>query len=106
MALTTPYLYAKGGPMPQILTPATTKTTPGKLERRIIITIDTLIELFKDFLPTEDMPDDVQPLKLYLKPGTRKIGILCCSSKWKEAPSSALVELPVKFELRRIYTVK
>lgn len=92
--------------MPYITPETTTKNTPGKLERRVIITIDTLIELFKDFLPDEDIPDDIQPLKLYLKPGTRKVGILCCSKEWTDPPGGSLVELPISFELRRIYSVR
>ena len=74
-------------------------------ERMIMTRIDDIIAIFKDYLGEEDMPPDTKPLKLYIKPGVRKIAILCESASWKPGPTGELIELPVKFSLRRIHPV-
>ena len=73
--------------------------------RSVHTTIDTLIELFKDFLDEELFPKDAQPLRLMLKPGTKQIGILCTSEEWKDTGRSTMQEIPIKFELKRIHSV-
>lgn len=70
--------------------------------RRILLTIDSIVALFKDYLPAEDMPETVVPLKLMINPQEkRKLAILCESLDWKEG----LAPLQVKFAIKRFYGV-
>lgn len=69
--------------------------------RLIIVTIDTLMALFKDYLPGY-VPEDATPLELFIHPSTPgKMAILTESSNWDSAGN----EVNVRFELRRSYGV-
>ena len=73
-------------------------------ERSVHTTIDTLVELFKDFLDESIFPRDAQPVQLMLKPGTKQLGILCTSKEWKNEGNSNIQEIPISFNIKRIYS--
>jgi hypothetical protein len=71
-------------------------------ERYIITTIDTIAELFKDYLSLEDLPLTAVPLKLMVKPGEGyKAAIEFFDLSWPEG----LAPLEVKFDIQRMYGV-
>ena len=74
-------------------------------ERSVHTTIDSLMEILKDFLDEELFPRDAIPLQLMVKPGTKQIGILCSSDVWKDTGNSEMQEIPISFTLKRIYKV-
>lgn len=90
----------------EIINPTTTKDIEGRLQRGVILTIDTIMELLKDHVPEEDLPSDSEPLKLFLHPKQKKIGIVVRSKEWKDLPGTELQEIPVTFKLKRVYGVK
>ncbi len=70
--------------------------------RYIILTIDTITELLKDYVGGEDIPSDAQPLKLMLNPSEKnKIAIVMDSDSWKEG----MAPLDVKFKIKRVYGI-
>lgn len=69
--------------------------------RQVITTIDSVVELFKDYCGEEDVPVDTRAVKLLLNPGSKKIAILAESDSW----GTDLSPLEMKFELRRFYGV-
>lgn len=70
--------------------------------RYIVLTIDTICELLKDYVGGEDIPQDAQPLKLMLNPQEQnKIAIVMDSDTWKEG----LPPLDVKFKIKRVFSV-
>lgn len=68
--------------------------------RRCILTIDSIVALFKDYLTEEDMPTTVVPIKLMVNPKeVGKLAILAESLDWpQDAPP-----LQIHFDIRRIY---
>ncbi len=69
--------------------------------RRVIVDIDAIINLFKDYCGSEDIPPDTMPVKLMIRPTEMgKIGILAESAQWP----IGLPPLDVKFQLKRIYS--
>lgn len=74
------------------------------MKRKIIITIDSLIELFKCYTDglVGDIPDDTQALSLQVNRNDKgKFRILAESSQWSEG----LAPLVVNFSIKRIYSV-
>jgi hypothetical protein len=71
------------------------------LDRPVITTIQTLVALFKDYFPDEDIPDDAKAIKLMIHPTTKRLGIQVVSDTW-DGPQ---VPLDVKFEIKRVYSV-
>lgn len=70
--------------------------------RYIILTIDTITALLKDYVGGEDMPADAQPLKLMVNPQAgNKIAIEMGSDSWREG----LPPLDIKFKIKRVYGV-
>jgi len=71
-------------------------------DRRILITIDTIAELFKDYLTPEDLPTDAMPVKMLLKQNEAgKLAILMVSDDFPEqAPP-----YHVRFDIKKIYSV-
>lgn len=72
------------------------------LERTVVISIDSLMEIFKAYVGPEDLPVDAKPLKLQFKPGEgNRLAILAESEEWtgREAP------LVVAFDLKRVYGI-
>ena len=71
-------------------------------QRFVIVTIDSLAELLKDYCGQEDLPASAQPIKLLLKPTEHgKLAILMESDEWK----ADMPPLSVNFQLKRIFTV-
>jgi hypothetical protein len=67
----------------------------------VIIPIDDLMRIVKDYLPAEDCESDMQVVSLMRHSSTQNIGIKVESAKW----DSDLGEQRVEFELKRIYGV-
>lgn len=71
-------------------------------ERYVVVTIDTIAELFKDYCGPEDIPPDAMPTKLLFRPADRgRLAIQMVSDSWAEG----LPPLNVSFTIRRIHTV-
>lgn len=68
-------------------------------ERYLVLTIDTISELFKDYLTEEDLPSDAQPLKLVLNPANKLLGLEMEAPSWAEG----LAPLRVAFDIKRVY---
>lgn len=67
--------------------------------RRILVDIDSILNLFKDYLTEEYIPADAMPLKFMIRPTEQgKLGILIISDQLKEGPP-----IPVTFALKRVY---
>ena len=69
--------------------------------RDVVVDIDTLVALFKDYLSEEDMPRDAVAVKLMLHPTERKLAIVAESEGW----AHGLAPLEVRFDIRRIFGV-
>jgi hypothetical protein len=70
--------------------------------RTISITIDSLVSLFRDYLPEGDIPTDAQAVQLRLKPTERgRLAIICESDEWQRG----LAPLQIKFDVRRMFSV-
>lgn len=68
--------------------------------RRILLTIDSVVEMLKDYCGQEDIPPDALPLKLMLNPKERKkLGVLVSSDTW----DGELAPLLINFNIKRIY---
>lgn len=70
--------------------------------RRVILTIDTIMDLFKDYATEEDIPADAMPIKLLFKPTDQgRLAIEATSESWtKELPP-----IQLHFDLRKVYSV-
>lgn len=70
--------------------------------RRIIISVDDLMGLLKDYCPADDIPSDTMPERLLLRPAEQgRLGILAESRFWPVGAPA----LEVKFELRRFHSL-
>lgn len=71
-------------------------------ERYVVLTIDTISELFKDYLSPEDLPENAVPVKLLFKPTEQgAMALEMFSLDWKEG----LGPLKVTFDIKRVYGV-
>lgn len=71
-------------------------------ERYIIITVDTLSDLFKDYLMQEDLPETAQPIRLMANPSRPgKFAIEFTDIGWPEG----LPPLTADFKLKRFFGV-
>lgn len=71
-------------------------------EKYVVTTIDTLAELFKDYMDPEDLPRTAQPMKLMIKPGEgNKAAIEFFDLSWPEG----LPPLQLHFDIRRNYGI-
>lgn len=71
-------------------------------DRRILITIDTIAELFKDYLTEEDLPADAMPVKMLLKKNEAgKLAILMVSDSFPEQAAPYYV----RFDIKKVYSV-
>lgn len=74
----------------------------GLKRRRVIVSIDDIVSMMRDYCPAEDFPSDVAPLRLMLKPNERgKLAIEAESRFWQHG----LPPLQVRFELRRLHSL-
>ncbi len=73
-------------------------------QRYVVLTIDTIAEILKDYVADEaDIPVDALPVRLLLKPteqGKLAIEMFSDSYKGTEAP------LNIKFDIRRVFAVQ
>jgi len=70
-------------------------------ERYVIVTIDTIAELFKDYCGEQDIPADAMPTKLLFKPNDKgRLAIQMVSDSW----TKDLPPLNVSFAIRRVHT--
>lgn len=70
--------------------------------RRIILTIDSIMALLKDYCSTEDVPPNSMPVKLMVNPKEQnKLAIYAQALEWQEG----LPPLQVHFDVRRVYSV-
>jgi len=75
---------------------------PLVIERDIVVTIDTLMDLFRDYIGDNEIPMDARPIKLMFNPGERrKLAIMAESDEWREG----MGPLVVAFDIKRIYGV-
>lgn len=72
-------------------------------QRHIILTIDTISELFKDYIDNEDdLPADAQPVRMLIQPAENgKLAIEFQSDHLKPGSNP----LSVSFQLKRMYSV-
>lgn len=71
-------------------------------ERHVVVTIDTIAELFKDYLSEADLPTNAVPMKLLFKPGEKgKLALEMFSLDWQDG----LPPLAVNFDIKRVYGV-
>lgn len=68
--------------------------------RRVLVTIDTLTDMLKDYLSAEDMPFDAMPIKMMVNPTENgKIAILMTSNDFPaDAPNYS-----VRFDIKKVY---
>lgn len=70
--------------------------------RRVLITIDTILELLKNYCGSEDIPTDATPLKLMVNPKERnKVALVAESAAWPQGAAP----LQINFQIKRIYSV-
>lgn len=70
-------------------------------QRHIILTIETLSNLLKDYFSPDDLPTSALPVKLMFNPAERKLAVQFTDDSW---PSDAS-DLTVHFDIRRVYTL-
>lgn len=68
----------------------------------MVITADTVLEVFKDYLTEEHLPRDAKVLALMVKPQEQGKFALVVESDWIKPEQPPLV---VNFDIRRIYGV-
>jgi len=66
--------------------------------RRIILRVDDILNLFKDYCTEEDIPADARPVAFSIHPTTKQLSLLI------ESPNiQGEAEMEVRFDLRRTY---
>lgn len=72
------------------------------IERDVVVTIESVVALFRDYLGDEQIPADARPTRLmYNKNERNKLGVMVESDEWREG----MAPLTVKFDIKRVYTV-
>jgi hypothetical protein len=70
-------------------------------ERLVVIPIDSILELFKDYAGLIAVPDDAKAVKLMINPEERKLAILVEAESY---PGPQPME-EIRFDLQRTYLV-
>jgi hypothetical protein len=71
------------------------------IRRRVLVDIDSIVNLFKDYLTEDYLPADAMPLKFFINPTEQgKLGILVFSDRLPVGPP-----IPVTFQIKRLYGV-
>jgi hypothetical protein len=71
-------------------------------ERYVVLTIDTIGELFKDYVGPEELPWDAKPLKLIFKPTEMgRLALIMDSAYWTEG----MPDININFDIKRVYGV-
>lgn len=69
--------------------------------RLVILSIEDITRLFKDYVGQVGFPVDAMPIKFLLNAQERKLGMVVESDEWaKNMPPEE-----IKFDLRRVYGV-
>lgn len=72
--------------------------------RLVIITIDSVLALMKDYCGSEQLPEDTWVEKLLMKPTEQgRFGLVVNSEHWPSEACTSVIE--VKFDLQRFYGV-
>jgi|WetSurMetagenome_2_1015567.scaffolds.fasta_scaffold372312_1 hypothetical protein len=72
------------------------------MQRLVVITVDTLLEVLKDYCGAEGIPDDAQVETLLVNPAEKgKFALNVSSPQFRED----MPALNVEFMLKRVYTV-
>jgi hypothetical protein len=71
------------------------------VDRQVIVTIDGLVELFKDYFPEGDLPDDTRAVKLMINPSNRKFAIVVESDTWTGEQPPLIAD----FQIKRVFGV-
>jgi len=70
--------------------------------RYIMLTIDTITELIKDYVGLEELPDDARPIRMLFKPTEQgKLAIEMISDTWTKPQDP----INVNFKIKRVYGV-
>lgn len=70
-------------------------------KRRVLVDIDSILNLFKDYLTEEYIPADAMPIKFMLNRAEKgKLGIVITSDSLQAGPP-----IPITFTMKRIYSV-
>lgn len=71
-------------------------------QRFLLLTIDTISELLKDYVDNEeDIPSDAMPIKMMFKPTEQgKIGLVMVSDHFKDGAPPILV----RFDIKRVFS--
>jgi len=70
--------------------------------RFIMLTIDTITELIKDYVGLDELPEDARAIKLMFKPTEQgKLAIEMVSDTWQ----SPQAPINVSFKIKRVYSV-
>lgn len=67
--------------------------------RTVVTTIDTVLEIFKDYLGPENVPQDAKATRILWNPQTRRVRIVAESAEWK----AGLAPLQVRFDVKRVF---
>lgn len=67
--------------------------------RDVVVDIDTLLALFRDYCAVEDVPSDARAVKLMLHPLERKLAIVVDADSWAQD----MPPLEVRFDIKRVY---
>lgn len=69
--------------------------------RYVIVTIDTIAEIMKDYVANEaDIPSDAMPTKLLINPTTKKFALELVSEHFKPD----CTPLNVTFDIKRVFS--
>jgi hypothetical protein len=68
--------------------------------RMVILTIETICDLFRDYCGMVGFPEDAKPIKLMFNPQERKLGIVVESETKMDKPMEE-----IKFDIRRVFGV-
>jgi hypothetical protein len=67
----------------------------------IITTIDSVVEMFKDYCGVDEIPPDAQAVKLLFKPTERgRLAIVMESPSWQTGG-----QMEVRFEIKRFHPI-
>lgn len=70
--------------------------------RYIMLTIDTITELIKDYVGLEELPEDARAIKMMFKPNeSGKLAIEMISDSWTETQTP----IDINFKIKRFYGI-
>jgi hypothetical protein len=69
--------------------------------RQVILMIDDVVRLLRDYAGEGEIPEDAQAQKLMVNPSTREVAIQVGSDSW----TSGMTPLRLSFKNRKVYGV-